>query len=196
MSPLSTDFVRSIARAVEGGGGSTADVDRLVTAWDRRVDGNGTELPGVLRTFEGERLPRPTEDLIVRTREVFGERDAIAAADLAAALGVRAKSLARMLEPAGIAPQSVNLDTGQRKGYRRGWFKGYFEQLDRAYAAPLIEADAARLGELIDAFGATEVPARPACAKHAERVWRLAGGGPWRCGICHLPADGLQVAWA
>ena len=35
----------------------------------------------------------------------------------------------------------------------------------------------------------------PPCSIHRGREWRLADGGPWTCGACHPPADGLEIEW-
>ena len=67
------------------------------------------------------------------------------------------KKLAKLLEPAGIAPLNIKVENGTRKGYRRGWFEGYFEQIDAAYAAPVREAEEAVIEQLEDAFDAVEV---------------------------------------
>jgi hypothetical protein len=159
MSTLSIDFIRQIARAVERGRGTMADVDRLVALWREHINGDGAGLRGVLRTFEGEPLPRVTEDAIVAIRPALGEREVIASHELATALGTDAKKLAKLLGPAGICPLSLKLADGQRKAYRRGWFEGYFEQLDRAYAAPAVQADEALIEKLKDTFDAVEVAA-------------------------------------
>jgi hypothetical protein len=34
------------------------------------------------------------------------------------------------------------------------------------------------------------------CDRHPDSAWRRTGGGPWTCGVCHPPADGLGVEWA
>jgi hypothetical protein len=159
VSTLSPDFIRAIARAVERTHGAMGQVDRLVAAWRDRANGNGAGLRDVLRTFEGDQLPRATEDVIVLLRVIFAGKDAITATDLAAALGMKPKKLAKLVEPAGIAPLSVKVDGGTRKGYRRGWFEGYFEQLDAAYATPVREADEKLVQRFEDAFGAVEIPA-------------------------------------
>ena len=160
MSSLSPGFIRMIARAVERGHGTMADVDHLVSCWEQRANGNAAGLRGVLRTYEGKPLPRATEDLVLLLRAVFGDRDAMPARTLAAELGVSTQKLAKLLEGAGIVPMNVKVDGGQRKGYRRGWFEGYFEQLDAAYTAPTREAEEAVIEQLKGAFDAIEVDPR------------------------------------
>ena len=179
MTGLSPDFIRSIARSVEGARGTMADVDRLVAAWGPRVNGNAAGLRGVLRTYDGKPLPRASEDLIVSLRPIFGDRDAIPARALAAELDMTTKKLAKLLEPAGIAPLNIKVENGTRKGYRRGWFEGYFEQIDAAYAAPVREAEEAVIEQLEDAFDAVEVDPRD--GQRDMRVWGHAvprGPGP------------------
>jgi hypothetical protein len=175
VSTLSQDFIRSIVRAVERAHGTMAEVDRLVTAWGERANGNGAGLHGVLRTFEGDRLPRATEDVILVLRVIFADKDTIAAGDLASALGMATKRLDKLLEPAGIAPLSVKVDGGTRKGYRRGPFAGYFEQLDAAYAAPVRDADEELVQRLKEAFDAVEIPAEAGdeAPKTAEQLTLL-----------------------
>jgi hypothetical protein len=45
------------------------------------------------------------------------------------------------------------------------------------------------------AVGTPALPTPP-CGHSASEIWRSAGGGPWVCGKCHPPADGLDVEWA
>jgi hypothetical protein len=190
VSKLSLDFIRQLARAVERMNGDMDDVHRLVATWEGQVNGNGAGLHGVLRTFEGEQLPRPTEELIIRTRPIFAEREEIGTRDLARALGLTIPKLKKLLEPSGISPI-------KGKPFRRGWFEGYYEQLDLAYTAPVRAIGDVAFGQLAGEFGATEIPAESVCKKATHTAhWRLAAGGPWQCTACHPPVPSLEVVFA
>jgi hypothetical protein len=150
----------------------------------------------ILLTFAGDPLPADTVEIVLALRAIFDGRDAMSQADIVAELDgkwpeLKPKTLAARLEAAGITPLPIKMAEGRTlKGYRRGWFEGYFEQAEHQ----LTDADAL-IGKIARAFDATEV-AVPPCERHghAGREWRLASGGQWVCGVCHPPS--LEVIWA